>query len=284
MKKTNLAIALVITMAALLAGHDVSVSTARADTMPATGPAADDAISVKLDLAKVLPCPPQSAVSANAGFACAQAPELQKRDYQGILDAQKNASAADKTLAIADAAYPNVAQFGRPLWASIATPSCKIDPDVLKAKDDKELIKLLPDTIALFGAMTSSSKAISNTAKKAFNRTRPFATSIAGLPQIVPLLPVDNLKDSPSYPSGHTAFAYEAAMVMANIVPEEQDAIYARAAQYGRHRLVVGVHYPTDVEQGRVSGELIAAAFMEQGGFRALIEKAKPELRKLLCR
>ncbi|MGV8997997.1 MAG: phosphatase PAP2 family protein [Parvibaculaceae bacterium] len=273
MKKTNLVIALVIAVAALFAGPELSVSVAHAD-----------AITIKLDLKKVLPCPPQSAVAADAGFACTQAPDLQKRDYQGILDAQKNASAADKTLAIADAAYPNIAQFGRPLWASIATASCKINPDVLAAKDDKELVKLLPDTLALFHAMTDASKSISNGAKKTFNRTRPFAISVAGLPQIVPLLPVENLKDSPSYPSGHTAFAYETAMVMAYIVPEEQDAIYARAAQYGHHRLVVGVHFPSDVEQGRVSGELIAAAFMEQDSFHALIAKAKPELRKLLCR
>ncbi|HEY4344759.1 MAG TPA: phosphatase PAP2 family protein [Parvibaculum sp.] len=243
-----------------------------------------DDSKITLDLVKVLPCPPQSQMAATAGIACAQAPELQKRDYQGVLDAQKNASADDKVLAIADGARPSVAQFGRPLWQSIATPSCKIAPEVFAAKDDQELAKTLPATIELFGAMTSLSKKASGDAKKAYGRTRPFAAKVDGLPQIVPLLPVDNLKNSPSYPSGHTAFAYETALVLASLVPEEQDAIYARAAQYGHNRLVVGVHFPSDVEQGKVSGALIAAAYMQQDDFRTKLEKARPEIRKALCR
>ncbi|MDR3497957.1 MAG: phosphatase PAP2 family protein [Parvibaculum sp.] len=239
---------------------------------------------IALDLEKVLPCPPQSNVAAGAGFTCAQAPALEKRDYQAVLDAQKNATPEEKTLAIADAARPSVAQFGRPLWQQIAGPACKIAPDIAAAKDDKELADKLPATVAVFKAMTKESIRTSGGAKKVYNRLRPFDTVIEGMPRIVPLLPVDNLKDSPSYPSGHTAFAYEAALILSNLVPEEQDLIYARAAQYGHNRLVVGVHYPSDVEQGRVSGELIAGAFLQKDDFRALLEKARPEIRKTLCR
>ncbi len=239
---------------------------------------------ITLDLVKVLPCPPQSAVAAGAGLACAQAPELQKRDYQGVLDAQKNADAAEKTLAIADGARPSIAQFGRPLWQAIAGASCQITPDAFAAKTDDELAKVWPASVALFRAMTKASIRISNDAKNAYNRERPYQAKVDGLPQIVPLLPVDNLKHSPSYPSGHTAFAYETAMVLAALLPEEQDAIYARAAQYGHNRMVVGVHFPSDVEQGKVSGLLIAAAYMQKDEFRALLETARPELRKALCR
>lgn len=239
---------------------------------------------IALDLAKVLPCPPQSAVAAGAGLACAQAPDLQKRDYQGVLDAQKNASADEKALAIADGARPSVAQFGRPLWRVIAGASCPIAPGVFEAKTDKELAKIWPASIALFHAMTRASIRISNEAKNVYDRERPYQAKVEGLPQITPLLPVDNLKHSPSYPSGHTAFAYETAMVLSALLPEEQDAIYARAAQYGHNRMIVGVHFPSDVQQGKVSGLLIAAAYMQKDEFRALLEAARPELRKALCR
>jgi hypothetical protein len=250
---------------------------------PAAQAKDDKGGEIALDLVKVLPCPPQSEIAAGAGVSCAQDPALQKRDYQAVLDAQKNASADEKTLAIADAARPSVAQFGRPLWQEIAAPSCKIAPDVFAAKDDKELAKAWPATVALFHAMTKESIRVSNGAKKTYMRQRPFSAKVDGLPQIVPLLPVDNLKDSPSYPSGHTAFAYETALVLATLVPEEQDAIYARAAQYGHNRMIVGAHFQTDVEQGRVGGSLIAAAFMQKDDFRAKLEKARPELRKALC-
>lgn len=238
---------------------------------------------IALDLVKVLPCPPQSAVAAGAGVSCAQLPELQKRDYQGVLDAQKNATADEKTLAIADAARPSVSQFGRPLWRSIAAPSCKIPPEVFAAKDDKELAKTWPAIVEVFHAMTKASIRVTNDAKNAYNRERPYQAKVEGLPPITPLLPVDNLKTSPSYPSGHTAFAYETALVLAALVPEEQDAIYARAAQYGHNRIVAGVHFPSDVEQGKIGGSLIAAAFMQKDDFRALLERARPEIRKALC-
>jgi hypothetical protein len=238
---------------------------------------------IALDLVKVLPCPPQSDIAAGKGIACAQMPALQKRDYQGVLDAQKNASAEEKTLAIADAARPSIAQFGRPLWQKIATPACKIAPEVFTAKNDKELAKSWPASIALFHAMTRASIEVSDAAKKTYNRQRPYQAKVEGLPPIMPLLPVDNLKASPSYPSGHTAFAYETALVLASLVPEEQDAIYARAAQYGHNRMIVGVHFPSDVEQGKVSGALIAAAFMQKDDFHEKLEKARPEIRKALC-
>lgn len=251
----------------------------------ATALAAGDMKSeIALDLVKVLPCPPQSDIAAGTGLACAQAPALQKRDYQAVLDAQKNASADEKALAIEDAARPSLAQFGRPLWEKIATPACKIAPQVFAAKTDKELAETLPATIALFGAMTQTSIKVSDDAKQAFNRKRPYQSQVEGLPQIVALLPTDNLKHSPSYPSGHTAFAYETALVLAALVPEEQDRIYARAAEYSHNRLIVGVHFASDVEQGRVSGELIAAAFMQKDAFREKLDKARPEIRKALCR
>ncbi len=235
------------------------------------------------DLLKILPCPPQSDVKPGAGIACAQNPALQKRDYKAVLDAQKNASEEEKKLAIADAARPSLAQFGRPIWQEIAAPACAVAPEIATAPDDQALAATLPATVDLIHAMTKDSIMAVDGAKQAFGRLRPYQAEVEGLPRISALLPTDNLKKSPSYPSGHTAFAYETALVLASLLPEEQDRIYARAAQYSHNRLVAGVHFQSDVEQGRLSGELVAAAFMQREDFRAKLEKARPELRKALC-
>jgi hypothetical protein len=37
------------------------------------------------------------------------------------------------------------------------------------------------------------------------------------------------------------------------MVPEKASAIFDRAALYANNRAVAGVHYPTDVEAGRIS-------------------------------
>ncbi|HTV34100.1 MAG TPA: phosphatase PAP2 family protein [Methylocella sp.] len=63
--------------------------------------------------------------------------------------------------------------------------------------------------------------------------------------------PVSNLIDSPSYPSGHTIYAYEGALVLALLVPERYQAMIARAAEYGNDRIVVSAHYAMDVIAGR---------------------------------
>jgi acid phosphatase (class A) len=252
---------------------------AAAQPLPA-GPAA------ALDLEKVLPCPPQSALKADAGFTCPQMPALQKRDYQAVLDAQKNASAAEKALAIADAARPSAAQFLRPLWARLANPqapSCKTAVDAAAAADDGALAAILPATVGLFREMSKTSRAASDETKTTYGRTRPFDARIDGLPPIVPLLPVDNLKSSPSYPSGHTMFAYEAGVLLGRLLPEAQDIFIDRARQYGWHRVVAGAHFPTDVDAGATSGTLIVAAFMQDSAFHRKLAGASAELHNALC-
>jgi hypothetical protein len=261
-------------LAALFFGSPPALA---ADTMTA------DNTRVEIDLSKVLPCPPQSDIAADAAITCAQNPALERQDYQAVLDAQKNASESAKTQAIADAARPSVTQFSRALWEGMAAPSCHIPPELVAAKDDKALAEKLPATVALIHAMTSESIRIGSAAKNFYNRKRPYQTTIEGLPPITPLVKTDNLKKSPSYPSGHTSFAFEVAMVYANLVPEAQEVIYARARQYGHNREIVGVHFPTDVHQGAISGSLIAAAFLQTDAFRKKLEAARPELRKALC-
>lgn len=63
--------------------------------------------------------------------------------------------------------------------------------------------------------------------------------------------PIANYMNSPSFPSGHTTYAYTGAMVLAIMVPERFQELIARAAEYGNDRIVVGSHYAMDVLAGR---------------------------------
>ena len=74
-------------------------------------------------------------------------------------------------------------------------------------------------------------------------------------------------KATPSYPSGHTTFAYVMAILLANMVPEKSVAIFDRAASYGYNRVVVGAHFPTDVEAGRIAGTVIDSVFLHEPRF-----------------
>jgi len=82
-------------------------------------------------------------------------------------------------------------------------------------------------------------------------RTRPYE-AIEGLELIV-----DRAVDW-SFPSGHSATSFAAAVIIAGLLPKRYGAgALILAALISFSRLYVGIHYPTDVLFGIVSGSLI---------------------------
>jgi len=63
--------------------------------------------------------------------------------------------------------------------------------------------------------------------------------------------PAQDLRNSPSYPSGHTTYGYTESMVLALLVPERYEQMITRAAEYGNNRIIMGAHYTMDVLGGR---------------------------------
>jgi hypothetical protein len=63
--------------------------------------------------------------------------------------------------------------------------------------------------------------------------------------------PVQDLRQSPSFPSGHTTHGYTGAVLLAILVPQRYAQQVARGAEYGNDRIVLGAHYAMDVLGGR---------------------------------
>ncbi len=85
-----------------------------------------------------------------------------------------------------------------------------------------------------------------------------------------------------SYPSGHATTGYVYAIILSMMLPEKAQALYDRAAIYGRNRVVAGVHFPTDVEAGKISAAVIVNMLIQQPLFMRDFERAKKELRQVL--
>ena len=72
------------------------------------------------------------------------------------------------------------------------------------------------------------------------------------------------------------------AILLANMVPEKRSELFARGWDYGQSRVVGGVHFPTDVESGRIEATAMVALMMQNADFRTDFAVAKAELRKAL--
>ena len=130
----------------------------------------------------------------------------------------------------------------------------------------------LPATASLFARLHADESALVAPAKRRWRRPRPFAASRA-------VRPCAPRPWSASYPSGHAAFAYAAAETLADILPEWRDAIDARTKAYAYDRVVCGVHYPSDIEAGRLAGLAIVTAMRNDARYRDALAAARPELR-----
>lgn len=191
-------------------------------------------------LAEVLP-PPPAAGSAQG-----------KADLQAVLDAEHhwNKRVIDDALADLD---QSVFRF-----ADVMGPG-------FNSRD-------LPFATIFFQRLASDADEAQAAAKVHFNRLRPFAVDR----EIKTLVPKPS---SPSYPSGHATFAYVDAIVLSNMVPEKTDAIFSRAKDYAYHRVVEGVHYPTDIEAGMIAASVIANVLLHQSGYLTDYARARAEVR-----
>ncbi|WP_345819330.1 autotransporter domain-containing protein [Methylobacterium fujisawaense] len=62
---------------------------------------------------------------------------------------------------------------------------------------------------------------------------------------------LNGIATNPSFPSGHTTYAFTDGILLAMLVPQQYQSMLARAADYANSRIVLGVHYPLDIIGGR---------------------------------
>src|SRR6202163_1994402 len=214
-----------------------------------------------VDIVGLLPPPPAADSPA------------QLADLQAVLEAQR-AAHADGTLAHAVAdVQQRCGRFSDALG------------DDLTSDGNSKLLAFL-DQSALKGAL------ISGPAKRYWKRTRPYAYS-AAVERLGDMVPQStaapeirekaaDLVAHSSYPSGHATFGTICAILLAEMVPEKRDALFARNRDYDHSRMVVGAHFPTDLEAGRLAGTLGAQLLLQNPGFRRQLEQARSNLRASL--
>jgi acid phosphatase (class A) len=111
--------------------------------------------------------------------------------------------------------------------------------------------KELKQVKAFFTALKIDVGIHAGLAKYQFKRPRPFLTD----PTLKPCL---KLEKTYAYPSGHTTMARLYARVLAHMYPERAEAFMQRGDEISMHRVLGGVHHPSDIVAGKKLGDAMA--------------------------
>ncbi|MDW3682213.1 phosphatase PAP2 family protein [Cupriavidus sp. CV2] len=145
--------------------------------------------------------------------------------------------------------------------------SCALDAPISHEQTPR-LYLLLRRTLADAGLSTYG-------VKNKYARARPFMVNQQ--PSCTPAEEAMLSKDG-SYPSGHNAIGWAWALILAEIAPQQSNAILARGLAYGQSRLVCNVHWQSDATQGRIMGAATVARLQADPTFRADLAAAKAEV------
>jgi len=130
-----------------------------------------------------------------------------------------------------------------------------------------------PITAKFFESVYKTESYLNKQGKERWARMRPPASNPG-------LKPVGKFGNEGSYPSGHAAFGWLAGIVLADMVPEKREQIMNRAREYGLNRVIGGVHFPSDIEAGRILAVACAVEMRHSLAFLADFAKARSEVRK----
>ena len=78
--------------------------------------------------------------------------------------------------------------------------------------------------------------------------------------------------------SGHTAYGWTLALVLAQIAPSHAEAIIKRGYEFGQSRVICGAHWQTDVNAGRIVGAVEYSKLQTIAKFQEDLRKASEEI------
>ena len=175
-----------------------------------------------------------------------------QKNIAGVLAAQKHVSGADL------AALRNEQHLRIDLVTSVMGPGFTRER--------------FPRTYELLAQVFEDAEGVTAADKQFWHTRRPYLTD-----KRVKLL-IDPIDASPSYPSGHTSGSRVVAEVLGMIYPDRLADLRERADEIAYHRIQAGVHYPCDIESGRMLAMLVIGALEKSDDFQSDLADAREEV------
>lgn len=128
----------------------------------------------------------------------------------------------------------------------------------------------LPQTAALMTRVWSDATYYFWALKFKYNRTRPYM-----IDKRIKHLDETNFQ---AYPSGHASASYVAAYIYQELLPEHKDLFVKNAYDMAFSREILGVHFASDSEAGRIFARQFVNELLKNEAFKKDFEVAKKEI------
>ena len=130
-----------------------------------------------------------------------------------------------------------------------------------------------PELYRLFYRAHRTEGQAGRSAKTYFARMRPY--QLFHEQTAVPM--AENPNDFTSYPSGHTHASWLIGLILTAIDPDHTEDIMKVAYEIGQSRVIVGFHFQSDIDAGRVAGSVTFARLLSEPEFMQQLEAARKE-------
>ena len=114
--------------------------------------------------------------------------------------------------------------------------------------------------------------------KQTYMRKRPFVRMNESTP--VPE-EEDELRNTGSYPSGHTVRGWGMALLLSEVNPAAQDALMKLGYEWGQSRVILGFHWQSDVNASIALASVCCARLHTSKEFLDDMEEAREEYERL---
>ncbi len=138
-----------------------------------------------------------------------------------------------------------------------------------------------PAIAELMKTVFKQSRAAAKALKSVYFRKRPYVQLGEKTP--IPEWEAES-RNSSSYASSHANLGWCLALVLAEVAPDWQDEILRIGYNYGYDRVIVGYHWASDVDAGRLLACGVVSRLHSDASFQKLLKKAKEEYKKVAGR
>ena len=142
-------------------------------------------------------------------------------------------------------------------------------------------ITVSPEKTPAIAELVSMTKKYANEAATALKNTHFRKRPFVQLKEATPLpQEEESHRTTSSFASTHANTGWALALVLTEVAPERQNEILKLGFDYGYDRVIIGYHWSSDVEAGRLLGCAVVARLNANDSFGKLIKKARAEYQK----